>query len=221
MKFLIQGMFLSQIKTARSALVHAALGLMLLCASTSQAAFFHVDVNTASLIGSSSAPFSLDFQFNDGGVLGNNTATVSNFSYGGGGATGVPTLFDGAAGSIGSSITFDNSGTFQELFQTFTPGTTLGFDVFLTTSLDGATPDAFVFAILDSALHNIPTTGLGDSLLLVNIDSATPTAQTFAGTGNFAGVTVSAIPEPETHAMLLLGLGLMGLAAQRRKQKSA
>jgi hypothetical protein len=31
----------------------------------------------------------------------------------------------------------------------------------------------------------------------------------------------AAIPEPETYAMLLAGLGLLGFAARRRKQKEA
>ncbi len=32
---------------------------------------------------------------------------------------------------------------------------------------------------------------------------------------------VSAVPEPETYAMMLAGLGLLGFAARRRKQKAA
>ncbi|MEG1118645.1 MAG: FxDxF family PEP-CTERM protein, partial [Janthinobacterium sp.] len=32
---------------------------------------------------------------------------------------------------------------------------------------------------------------------------------------------VSAVPEPETYAMLLAGLGLVGFMARRRKNKSA
>jgi hypothetical protein len=58
------------------------------------------------------------------------------------------------------------------------------------------TPDAFVFAILDKTLSNIPTTGLGDSLLLINLNSLSPSAQTFSGTGAFSGVTVAAIAIP-------------------------
>lgn len=36
-----------------------------------------------------------------------------------------------------------------------------------------------------------------------------------------AGRSVAAIPEPETYAMLVAGLGLLGFAARRRKQKEA
>ena len=34
-------------------------------------------------------------------------------------------------------------------------------------------------------------------------------------------ISVAAIPEPETYSMLLAGLGLLGFAARRRKQKEA
>jgi hypothetical protein len=36
--------------------------------------------------------------------------------------------------------------------------------------------------------------------------------------GNWSA-TVTAVPEPETYAMLLAGLGLMGVVARRRQQK--
>ena len=37
---------------------------------------------------------------------------------------------------------------------------------------------------------------------------------------SFKDFTVAAIPEPETYAMMLAGLGLMGFVARRRKQKA-
>jgi len=43
-------------------------------------------------------------------------------------------------------------------------------------------------------------------------------ADTITASTNF---TVNAIPEPETYAMMLAGLGLMGFVARRRKQKVA
>jgi hypothetical protein len=35
------------------------------------------------------------------------------------------------------------------------------------------------------------------------------------------GINIAPIPEPETYAMLLAGLGLMGFVARRRKKASA
>jgi len=82
--------------------------MLVLSASAHATALFRVTVNTSSLIGSSSAPFALDFQFNNGSILNNNTVTVDNFQYDGGAAVGAPTLFGGVTGNIGrvsSSIT--------------------------------------------------------------------------------------------------------------------
>lgn len=39
--------------------------------------------------------------------------------------------------------------------------------------------------------------------------------------GNVSIASVSAVPEPETYAMMLAGLGLLGFAARRRKQAAA
>jgi hypothetical protein len=56
---------------------------------------------------------------------------------------------------------------------------------------------------------------------------AAPTLLTFASsTGGSGGavldnVSVAAVPEPESYAMLLAGLGLMGFVAKRRKAKQA
>ena len=92
----------------------------------------------------------------------------------------------------------------------------LGFDVSLTTGVN-VTPDAFAFAILDANTFNITTNGLGDSLLLVNLDGASPALLAFAGTGSYAGVTVTAIPEPEIFLLVLTSLA--GLHLIRRRQR--
>ncbi|MGB8167166.1 MAG: NF038129 family PEP-CTERM protein [Chthoniobacteraceae bacterium] len=204
----------------------AVAGFILSTAAT-EAALYHIDINTAALnlpANSGDAPFSLDFQFNDGGVLGNNTATITNFTFGGGSATGSPTLFDGALGNIGSTVTLNNSGPFQELYQTFTPGAVLGFDVSLTQNLDGLTPDSFVVAILDKNPFNIPTTGIGDSLLHADIDTTSPLTiaqlNLSSGTGSYAGVTVSAIPEPGT-ALWGAAFGLIAGVRRIRNRKAA
>ncbi len=193
---------------------------MFLSATASHAALsFNVYINTSSLLSSpasASGPFSLDFQFNDGGVLNNNTATITSFNYNGGSATGSAFLSDpGVTGNISSTVTFNNSAPFQELYQTFTPGASLSFAVNLSTAVDGIVPDLFSIAILDSALQNITTNGFGDSLVQVNLDSASPTVAFSSGTGNFSGV--AATPEP-SRAILLVA-GLAATAFRRRRSK--
>ena len=56
----------------------------------------------------------------------------------------------------------------------------------------------------------------------VSLVYATPgVGEGFAINYSELDVRVAAIPEPETYAMLLAGLGLLGFAARRRKQTEA
>ena len=199
----------------------AALVALLTCASTGYAGSFHVRIDTSGLgssPASAGAPFSLDLQFNDGGVLGNNTVQVTNFTYSGGSATGSAIATGGAAGDIGSTVTFDNSDVFQELHQTFTPGTLLAFDVNLTQNVDGLTPDSFVVAILDKDLLNIPTTGMGNSLVQIDINQATGPLVVNVGSGTGDYVSVNVVPEPTSLTIAGIGIGaIVGYGWRRRK----
>jgi len=189
-----------------------------LSAASSNAGLFNVSINTAPLLSlpaSAFGPFSLDFQFNDGGLLNNNTATVSGFNFFGGSVVGGPTLFGGATGNIASSVVFDNSSSFQELYQAFTPGSMLTFSVSTTNNVDFPAFDFFSVAILDSLLNNISTDGFGNSLVSLNIDSASAAPEFSAGTGDFAGVV--AVPEPAS-AGIIMSLGLLGVSTLRRKR---
>ena len=189
-----------------------------MAASPAAATSIHVQVNTAPLNGNAAAPFYVDFSFTDGSgtLAGPNTVVVSNFTFAGGGAVGAPTLSGGAAGNLASSVTLsDNANPFSEFFQQFTPGAVLGFDVTTTNNVDPISPDAFAFAILDKNLLNLPTTGLQDSLMLVNIarSDAFATASTTAPAG--VNVTAAVIPEPGT--LLLLGTGVVAVFRRRTR----
>src|SRR5215469_10062806 len=101
-------------------------------------AIFTVTLNTAPLTtvpGSSAGPFGMAFQLTDGS-----------------GTAACPagcTVFGGASGSAVSSIMLTDSSFFSALVETFIPGSTLSFQVDLTTNVDSGAPDLFAFSLLD------------------------------------------------------------------------
>ncbi|MDQ5945033.1 MAG: hypothetical protein QG619_452, partial [Pseudomonadota bacterium] len=90
----------------------------------------------------------------------------------------------------------------------------------------GGTPGACFFTSPPLALTNSMTWTIdftGSSLNLSAphlkvqfLQNATDTK----ATGDLLSRTIPAVPEPETYAMLLAGLGLMGAVARRRQQAS-
>jgi hypothetical protein len=177
---------------------------------------FNVSLGTSPLIGNSAGPFYIDFQLNDGSGIGdkNNTVTINNFLFGGGNPVGSPLPpIGGASGDLFSFVSITDNGFLNEFTQQFNPGATLNFHVTLSLNLDDGspTPDLFSFAILDSTLAPLPTTGLGDALLLVNINSSTPLIDTFpTSPGSAIQLSAPRFSVPETGSaisMLLIALG--------------
>ena len=200
--------------------------LSLTCAPACHAILlFDVSLDTSPLIGE--GPFFADFQLNDGSGSGdtNNTASLRNIDLGGGSLGSIAISNGGATGSLTSTMMLTDSAFLNEFTQQFNAGFTLTFNVSLTTNVDrGPTPDAFSFAILDNMLAPLPTSGLGDALLLININSSNPSIETFGTTpeGPFAlsapRVRNAATSIPDTGSSIgLLSLGLLGLGALRRK----
>ncbi len=198
----------------------------------SRAAFdYIVTIQTSPLANpalSGNGPFSLDLQLNYGsGPFGNN-ATVNNFSFGGGSATGAPTLSGSASGNLNSAVTLSDNGVngFNEFFQSFTPGSTLSFEVALSGNPTTTTPDNFAVAILDNTGGQIVTTDPNDGLSLATFEIGSfgaITTHAYSGIdntdpnnlvdlGDYSGVTVSIVPvpEPSTIAAGLLALALVG-----------
>ncbi len=204
-----------------------ALALLIPAVPASAALFYHATVDTSSLIGDPLAPFSLYFQFNDGEGTGdaNNTILLSNFTYGGGSATGMATATGGASGDLTLGISITDSSAFNDIYQGFTPGSSLGFDITLTTAVDaGPFPDKFGFANLDSSLSNILTAGPGDQFITIDVDSPTsPTVLTFGSSQSPFTILpptvteLAAVPEPAT---ALFGLACVGVAAVRRRRSA-
>ena len=185
-----------------------------------------VTVDTGTLLSTGNAPFYLDFQLNYGGAGIGNSATISNFNFGGGSVSGAPTVSGTAAGSIASAVTLSDNSTngFNELFQGFAPGSTLSFNVTVSNNPPGLVPDALEFAILDKSTGQIPTTqptgsndpqnGI-DGLSLVDFEiggngtGSKIVANAYNGAnnpdlgGDYTGVTVSvaAVPEPSSWAL--------------------
>ncbi len=94
----------------------------------------------------------------------------------------------------------------------------LGFSFSRIDLLDVNGPPAFSFIDQDTTAPFSFTNVLGAGDYQVNFKYA---IQTPPGGSYLGGISVAAVPEPETYAMLLAGLGLIGFSARRRKANTA
>jgi hypothetical protein len=81
-------------------------------------------------------------------------------------------------------------------------------DSFTSWSLNGATITLADFSIFATATSTKPTPGFG----VISMPGAAPS--------NWVAMGVSPIPEPETYALMLAGLGVVGFVARRRRPRN-
>lgn len=166
------------------AVIIVTLAVVTPAASGSTTSIYRVTLNTAPLVGHPAGPFTLWLAFTDGSGTGdgNNTVTLSNVDFGGGSASGNPTLFGGASGALETGVTMTDSLALNEFWESFNAGSTLQFTLSLSTAHDeGDIPDGFILYILDSSGAQIPTLApAGDCLLTVGSGSTGGILQTFA-----------------------------------------
>jgi len=194
---------------------------------------YRVTIATDALQGAPAGPFYVDFQLFDGTGAGNANTTVSlsNFNFGGG--SSVAGTFDagGVSGSLDSNITLTDSSFYNEFYQGFTPGSTLQFDLQISSSPQGGvTPDSFAFAFLDSTLSNLPTLAPGsDVFSYVEIGDGDPVVTNYASNDSIIpnaggpGLSILApsfqpVPEASTFGAAA-AVGLLALAGLRRRKQ--
>jgi len=97
------------------------------------------------------------------------------------------------------------------------------FNTLTVNSSGGGSPQIFTAAGMGFLVTNgdqsfnqlVQFTGLAGSLITSLVFSSNQDAF------EVARFSTTPIPEPETYAMMLAGLGLMGFVARRRKQRAA
>lgn len=170
-------------------------------------------LDTTPLETSSAGPFTLDFQFIEGNGLGdgNNTVTLSNFSFGGGSINTTPSSSTVTGITVTPSpfgIVLTDTSFLDDVQFSFTPGSSLAFDFSSTANNDSVAPDTFTFAIYDNSGNEIATTnpnGL-DSFIEVDLPSGSSGINTILS-GSAPGASVilnaptqgsggSSVPEP-------------------------
>lgn len=175
---------------------------------------YHVEIDTSTFSG---AGF-LDFAF----IAGNSpapgaSAILSNFS----GAFGALESQEGSvSGSLPGTLTFGNSGAYNDWFHNVTLGGKFAFNIvfggdFLTTAGNAGT--TFGVGLLDASgtayLGNVNGNVLQFELTPLN--GGVPAS--IAGSTYASIASISAVPEASEWMMLTGGLALIGLALRRRQ----
>jgi len=163
---------------------------------------YHVTLDTSTSGGGDGF---LQMDFLTFGIADPLTATLTNLQ---GAFTGTPDLANVASGANGS-LTFSND-AFSEFFQSVMLGGLFSFDVSFDGTPGGLGNTGFTASLLNAA---------GDYLSFNAVQIGLSTDGTTVSTSAIASVTPSAatdVPEPAELALVMTGLGLMGLMRRRR-----
>lgn len=203
--------------TLNRTLRHAVLAALLAGSSSLALAdplSYHVEIDTSAFSG---AGF-LDFSF----IAGNSpapgaSAILSNFS----GAFGALESQEGSvSGSLPGTLTFGNSGAYNDWFHNVTLGGKFGFNIvfggdFLNTA--GSAGTTFGVGLLDYTGIAYLGNANGNVLQfeLTPLNGGLPAS--IAGSTYASIASISAVPEASEWMMLTGGLALIGFALRRRQ----
>ena len=118
------------------------------------------------------------------------------------------------------------TGGFTDFFNFTLPGSASGTGESNATVIDLTGPDVNItsfnlFESISSTTYTGSITGGGTGANLTFAGGTVPGLYQLqvvgTGSGFYSGSIAAAVPEPETYAMLLAGLGLLGFSARRRK----
>lgn len=173
-------------------------------------------VNTSSLAGTTG---SFDLQFNPGPLVTQSaTLEIVNF-YSDGALVGLSEITGNVSGTLATTLAFDNGSGFNDYFHGFTFGSSISFNIRISgpaiDSPDGISTSGSVFAFsmfsdlagTVPALTNDTVNGFAD-VITVNLDGSTMRTSWL----------VTTVPEPESSALLIVGLGLLGFLGSRKQR---
>lgn len=200
----------------------AAAAFSVLTSTPARAIDYSITFDTSSIAGTAGE---VDFQWNLGVVDPSLTAKVSSFS---GTALSDPaTLLDGDIGGSlgpGGSLQFAGTEAFNWIYQTLSFGPSISFTLSLpdTAPLQSVGSNASVFAVslfdaaLAPALPTLPSAFNNASLVFSLAPGEGPVLMQYT---DAAVNVVSPVPEPETYALLLAGLGMIAFIRRRSQTR--
>jgi hypothetical protein len=178
-----------------------------------------ITVNTSSVLGDAG---SLDFQFDPGPLL-SEPATLQILSFASNGTLSPPAFPTGdVTGTLPGTLSFDNLTAFNDYFEDFRYGSTLSFEVSISSAAGGTSGSAFGFSMFSDAAGTIPalttdTTNGFAAIIGVNTDGST-TVTDFSMQTAVTPATGSA-PEPGGMALLGTAAALLGTLRLWRKPR--